>query len=48
MVNLANNRSVTCTTVLAPGGTGDVVLHTSAFASIADLTDAPISVEIHR
>lgn len=48
VVNLANNRSVTCTTVLASAGSGDVVLHTSAFASIADLTDAPISVEIRR
>ena len=48
VVNLDNNRSVTCTTVIAPGNAGDVVLHTSAFASIADLTDAPISVEIRR
>lgn len=49
VVNLANNRSVTCTTLLAPGtARGDIVLHTSAFASIADLTDAPISVEIRR
>lgn len=49
VVNLDNNRSVTCTTVLTPGNApGDVVMHTSAFASIADLTDAPISVEIRR
>ena len=48
VVNLDNNRSVTCTTLLAPGTTGNVVLPTSAFASIADLTDAPISVEIRR
>ena len=49
VVNLDNNRSVRCTTVLAPGtGSGDLVMHTSAFASIADLTDAPISVEIRR
>ena len=49
VVNLDNNRSVTCTTVLAPGNqSGDIVLRTSAFATIADLTDAPISVEIRR
>lgn len=49
VVNLDNNRSVTCTTILAPGNApGDVLLHTSAFSSIADLTDAPISVEIRR
>jgi len=49
VVNLDNNRSVTCTSVLAPGNRlGDVVMHTSAFARIADLTDAPISVEIRR
>jgi hypothetical protein len=48
VVNLDNNRSITCTTALAPVTTGDVVLHTSAFASIADLTDAPIPVEIRR
>jgi hypothetical protein len=49
VVNLDNNRSVTCTTVLAPGSQSDVlVMRTSAFATIADLTDAPISVEIRR
>lgn len=49
VVNLDNNRSVTCTTILAPGDhPGGVVMHTSSFAGIADLTDAPISVEIHR
>jgi hypothetical protein len=49
VVNLDNNRSVTCTTVLAPGNQSDVVvMRTSAFATIADLTDAPISVEIRR
>jgi len=49
VVNLANNRSITCTSVLPPGDTQlDVVLSTTAFASIADLTDAPISVEIRR
>jgi hypothetical protein len=49
VVNLDNNRAVTCTTILAPGDhPGGVVMHTSAFAGIADLTDAPISVEIRR
>ena len=49
VVNLDNNRSITCTTIITPGGAlGDLVMHTSAFASIADLTDAPISVEIRR
>lgn len=49
VVNLANNRSVSCTTLLAPGNLpGDLVMATNAFAGIADLTDAPISVEIRR
>lgn len=49
IVNLDNNRSVRCTTVLAPGDeSGPLILRKSEFASIADLTDAPISVEIHR
>ena len=49
IVNVDNNRAVSClTTLVAADGTTDVVLHTSAFASIADLTDAPISVEIRR
>jgi hypothetical protein len=49
IVNLANNRSVSCTSVIAPGTPGDqVVIHTDAFGAIADLTDAPISVEIRR
>jgi hypothetical protein len=49
VVNLDNNRSVRCRTVLAPGNSTDgLVMHTSAFATIADLTDAPISVEIRR
>jgi hypothetical protein len=49
VVNLANNRSVTCKTLLSPGNRpGDLVMSTNAFAAIADLTDAPISVEFHR
>ena len=35
--------------MLAPGNRpGDLVMSTNAFAGIADLTDAPISVEIRR
>jgi len=49
VVNLDNNRSVTCTTILASGNAPNtLVMHTSAFSTIADLTDAPISVEIRR
>ena len=49
VVNLDNNRSMSCTTILAPGNaTGQLVMNTSTFAGIADLTDAPISVEIRR
>jgi len=49
VVNLANNRTFSCTSVLIPDNPpGTVVLPTAAFAEIADLTDAPISVEIRR
>jgi len=49
VVNLANNRAISCASVISPGqARGDVVLPTTAFADIADLTDAPISVEIRR
>lgn len=49
VVNLDNNRSVRCTTALIEGAAGDeIVLHTDLFAEIADLTDAPIPVEIRR
>ncbi len=49
VVNLANNRSVGCTSVVSPGrARGEAVLPTQAFADIADLTDAPILVEIRR
>jgi len=49
VVNLDNNRSVNCTVVLSPGTLpGELVMNTSDFATIADLTDAPISVEIRR
>lgn len=49
IVNLDNGHSVTCTTVVQRGELGDeVVLHTDLFAQLADLTDAPIHVEIRR
>ncbi len=49
VVNLDNNRSTSCKTILAPGySPDDLVMNTTSFADIADLTDAPISVEIRR
>ncbi len=49
VVNLDNNRSVSCTARLAPSGAADVlVLHPDLFAELADLTDSPIPVEIRR
>lgn len=49
VVNLNNSRSIDCTTILDPGSQSDaIVIRTSAFATIADLTDAPISVELRR
>lgn len=47
VINLDNGRSVSCRTVLGPDDTG-VVLDTAAFSELADLTDAPIAVEIHQ
>jgi hypothetical protein len=49
ILNLDNGRTVTCTAVLGGSGAADVlVMHTDLFATIADLTDAPIPVEIRR
>ena len=49
VVNLNNNRSVTCTTSLAPADAShELVMHPDLFSRIADLTDAPIPVEIRR
>jgi len=49
VVNLDNNRSVTCTAILAPtGAASQLVLASELFAEIADLTDAPIPVEIRQ
>jgi len=49
VVNLDNNRSITCTTKLTPADAGhELVMHPELFSQIADLTDAPIPVEIRR
>jgi hypothetical protein len=49
VVNLDNNRSITCTTVLTPTvAGGELVIHPDVFSRIADLTDTPIPVEIRR
>jgi len=49
VVNLDNNRSITCTAILAPAGVaGQLVMASELFAEIADLTDAPIPVEIRQ
>ena len=47
VTNLDNGRSITCrTTVAALSRPDDVILHTDAFRQIADLTDAPVPVEL--
>lgn len=48
VVNRDNNRSITCTTITNTIGADKVVLATGAFAVLADLTDAPIAVEIRQ
>jgi len=46
VVNLDNGQSMMCRVAFISLGTHDVILGRSAFAQIADLTDAPIPVEI--
>lgn len=49
ITNLDNGRSVTCVTALAPANQIDeVVMHTRTFQQIADITEAPIIVEVTR
>lgn len=48
VVNTSNNRSIVCITVPVPEDARDVVLDTTTFAELADLTDAPIAVEIRQ
>jgi hypothetical protein len=48
VLNVDNGQSVTCTNVLGmniPAG-ADIVLHTDDFATISDLSDAPIVVRV--
>lgn len=48
VTNSDNSRSVDCVVGLPPTGTeaGTVILHTDLYAQIADLTDAPVPIEI--
>jgi len=47
VTNLDNGRSITCVTSIAPfSQTADIVLHTDTFSLLADLTEAPITVEL--
>jgi hypothetical protein len=47
VVNLDNSRSVKCEVVaVAAAQPADVMLHPDAFAQIADITEAPVPVEI--
>lgn len=47
--NLDNGRSITCVTRTAPfTQVADVVMHTDTFTLLADVTEAPIAVELTR
>lgn len=47
VTNVDNGRSVSCVTSIAPDSqTAGIVLHTDAFSLLADLTDAPVTVEL--
>lgn len=49
ITNLDNSRSITCVTSIAPfTQNDDIVLHPDTFSLLADLTEAPISVEVTR
>jgi len=49
VVNLDNNRSIECVATLAPAiQRDDLVMHTRAYLELADLTDAPIPVEMRQ
>jgi len=48
IVNVANGRSVECTTSTFQGDTDMLILHFTRFQKIADLTAAPIHVEIRQ
>ncbi|MFN3255515.1 MAG: hypothetical protein ACE37B_07450 [Ilumatobacter sp.] len=47
--NLDNGRSITCVTIVAPASqVEDMIMHTEAFEQLADLTEAPIPVEVQQ
>ena len=47
VINLDNNRTITCRVTLAPATqSAPLVLQTAQFETLADLTDAPIPVQI--
>lgn len=47
VINLDNNRSITCRAKLAPTTQiAGIILQTAQFKTLADLTDAPIPVQI--
>jgi hypothetical protein len=47
VTNLDNNRSITCRVTLAPATQiAGIILQTAQFETLADLTDAPIPVQI--
>jgi hypothetical protein len=49
IVNVDNGRSTTCVATYGdPRTDGHLVMHTAGFLELADLTDAPIPVEIHK
>lgn len=49
VVNLDNNRSIDCVATFAPAiQRDDLVMHTRAYLELADLTDAPIPVEMRQ
>ncbi len=49
VTNLDNGRSITCVTADAPASqVAGIVLQTDAFSLLADLTEAPIPVEVVR
>ena len=49
VVNLENNRDVTCVVTFAPAEQEeDMILTRAAFLELADLTDAPIPVELRQ
>ena len=49
VTNLDNGRTISCVTTIAPfSQAADIVMHTDAFSRLADVTEAPITVELTR